>query len=131
MLSLCQFRTPFRGLTRMLRIAAGITAIAFLELGDRLCGSYGRLIRMGRISGPHELACAEETDKTVEEYDKCVFHASIYEGTEPFVQFENQMRRFDQAMTASQPSYRTTRSRKRRPMATPVVHRTTTGCRTD
>jgi hypothetical protein len=115
----------------MLKIAARVAAIAFLELGNCLRGSYGRLIRMGRISGPHELACAEETDKTVEEYDKCVFHASIYEGTELFVQFENQMRRFDQAMTGSQPSRRTTRSGKRRPMATLVIHRTTTDCRTD
>ena len=35
MLSVCQFRAPFRSLTGMLQITARVTAITFLELGDR------------------------------------------------------------------------------------------------
>jgi hypothetical protein len=46
----------------MLKIAARVAVIAFLELGDRLCGSYGRLIRMCRIGGSSKLACAKQTD---------------------------------------------------------------------
>jgi hypothetical protein len=40
MLRLCQFCAPCRRLTGMLQIAAGITTIAFLELGDRFRRSY-------------------------------------------------------------------------------------------
>ena len=39
----------------------------------------------------------------------CFFHAVIYEGTDLFVQFENHVRRFGYAMTASQPSCLTAR----------------------
>ena len=39
MLAVCQFRSPLCRLTGMLQIAAGITAITFLELGDCLGGS--------------------------------------------------------------------------------------------
>src|SRR6059058_6368179 len=62
MLSICQFRAPFRRLTRMLQIAARITTIAFLELGDRLGGSYRGLVRMGRISASRKLGCAKQAD---------------------------------------------------------------------
>src|SRR6266487_459235 len=55
MLSICQFRAPFRCLTGMLQSSARVMSIAFLELGDRLCGSYGRLIRMYRIGGSSKL----------------------------------------------------------------------------
>src|SRR6266487_5585041 len=62
MLSICQFRAPFRCLTGMLQIAARVTSIAFLKLGDRLCGSYPRLVRMCWISASGKLVSTKQTD---------------------------------------------------------------------
>src|SRR5207249_1845683 len=62
-LTLRYFAAPLCRLTVMLHIAARIACIAFLELGDCLGGSYGRLFRVLRISGSGKLASANQTDR--------------------------------------------------------------------
>src|SRR5438034_6521848 len=74
MLSLCQFRAPFRRLTGMLQIAARITAIAFLELRDCFTWSYRRLVRMNRISASGQLVNAQQADGDETSYELCRFH---------------------------------------------------------
>jgi hypothetical protein len=60
-----------------------------------------------RCSG--KLVHPNQTNDRDAEREMGFFHAVIYEGTERFVQFENQVRRFGYAMTASQPSCLTAR----------------------
>src|SRR5213080_1838264 len=61
MLSLCQFRAPFRRLTGMLQIAARVSSIAFLELRDCFGRSYRRLLGVSRISSSGNLVCTKQT----------------------------------------------------------------------
>src|SRR6266545_2420876 len=77
MLTLCQLCAPFGRLTGMLQIAVRVTAIAFFQLGDRLRGSYRRLIRMGRIGRSSKLDCAKQTDYYEAKCEACLSHSAI------------------------------------------------------
>src|SRR2546430_16623857 len=61
----------------MLHIAARVACLAFLELGDCLGGSYGRLFRVRRISGSGKLASANQTDRDQPRDKLWPFHAAI------------------------------------------------------
>ena len=77
MLGLCQFCPSLCRLTGMLQIAASITAITLLELGDCLCGSYGRLLWMPRISGKGELARGKQADYGEARWELYLSHATV------------------------------------------------------
>ena len=50
---------------------------------------------MGRISGLSKLVHSNQTNERDARREKCFFHTAIYEGTELFVQSENEIRHFD------------------------------------
>ena len=75
----------------MLHIAARVACIAFLELGDCLGGSYGRLFRVRRISGFGQVICAKQAHQDETGCEWYLFHVRIYERTRSFRQFESQM----------------------------------------
>jgi hypothetical protein len=75
----------------MLHVAGSETAIALLELGDCLRGSYNRLIWVSGISCSGKLVHPNQTYERDARREMGFFHAVIYEGTDLFVQFENQM----------------------------------------
>src|SRR5437667_3958045 len=85
---------------RMLRVTRSETAIAFLQPRNCLSRRNDRLIRMRGISGSGKAVSAKQTDHDEATDDLRLSHAAIYEGIGLFVQFESQMSRFNQGMTA-------------------------------
>jgi hypothetical protein len=73
-LTLCQFRAPFRRLTGMLQVTTDVTTVTFLELGDCLGWRYCRLFRMSGISGEDELARRKQADRDKARCELGPFH---------------------------------------------------------
>ena len=61
----------------MLQVTTSIASITFLELGDCLGWSYGRLRRMSRISGSSKLVCAKHADCDEASCELCLSHSAI------------------------------------------------------
>ena len=73
----------------MLQIAACVTSITLLELGDCFRGRYRRLVRMSRISGAGKLTCDRNAGDDEASYKLHFSHVVSYEMSDLFHQSEN------------------------------------------
>ena len=60
------------------------------------------MVWMSGISCSDKLVHPDQTNERDARREMCFFHAMIYEGTERFVQFENQMKRVTTSIIALQ-----------------------------